>query len=210
MTDKTDKTQASSLPGDAEREASLERAREWHRKKAEEEANGPSIEEKVMEQAKEQRQIQGSSVVSDAWRKAKAEKLLLPPNVPAERYTGAAEIDVALREFKVERDDNRPLQFQGYLIGWNEVDFSTVPRGTQVSIYVTKGNKIVTAVHQWQRGEKDERQRYKAGAHQTPETALEWLIEDGGGKLGRASREAWEAACSLWPSLQGHEVEVID
>jgi len=203
----TDKKQASILPGDEEREASLERAREWHRKKAEEE---PSIEEQVMEQTKEQRQIQGNSVVLDAWLKAKKKIPGMPPNVPAERYAGVEKIDMALREFKVERDDNRPLQFQGYLIGWNDVDISTVPRGTQVSIYITKGNKIVTAVHQWQRGEKAERQRHKAGAHQTPESALDWLIEDGGGKLGRSSREAWEVACSVWPSLQGHEVEVID
>ena len=54
------------------------------------------------------------------------------------------------------------------------------------------------------------RQRYAAGVHQTPESALQWLIEDSQGRLGRSSREAWELACQVWPSLQGHDVEVID
>jgi len=155
-------------------------------------------EETAVEQSRKgYHQIQGNDVLLNLWREGKIKH---PP----------LSTDLVLQEFTVERDNNRPLQFRGYLIGWNRVDYATVPRGTQVSIFVTRSGKIITAVHQWQRSEKLERQRHDAGVHQTPEDALEWLIQDGNGKLGRASREAWEIACSVWSPLQGHEVEVID
>lgn len=203
---------ASRLPGDADREEALERAREWQRKKAEEEANQPSLEERMMEEAKKQREIQGNSVVLDAWRKAQKEavRARVPPNVAAEQPDGKNEPDRALRKFTLERGDNRPLQFTGYLIGWNEIDVTNEPRGTQVQLFVTRSNKIVIAVYQWQRKDDLERERHKAWAVSTPEEALETLIEDGGGKLGRASREAWDAACATWPPLRGYDVEVID
>lgn len=209
----TQQKQASRLPGDVDREKALERRREYERKKAEEEAAKPSIEEQVMEAAKKQRQIQGNSVVLDAWRKAQDEKSLqarLPPNVPVEQPDGKKQPDRALRKFTLEREDNRPLQFTGYLIGWNEVNIEEQPRGTQVQIFVTRSNKIVIAVYQWQRKENLERERHKAWVASSPEEALDILVEDGGGKLGRSSREAWEAACATWPSLQGYDVEVID
>lgn len=206
----TNEKKASRLPGDDEREAALERRREYERKKAEAEAQGPSIEEQVVEQAKKQRQIQGNSVVLDAWLKAKEEVKTMPPNVAAELHSGKTDIDVALREFTIEREDNRPLRFKGYLIGWTNVDPIEQVRGTQVQIFVTKSNKIITAVYQWQRQEGLERDRYKAGVHTTPELAFQWLVNDGGGRLGKSSREAWEMACNVWPSLKGYDVEVID
>lgn len=117
--------------------------------------------------------------------------------------------DTGLREFHVKRDDHLPLKFTGYLVGSNEVDPS-VPRGTRVSIFTTRGGKIITSVHQWQRDESRERERHAAAVHTNPDAALAWLIKDGGNQLGRASREAWELACRVWPALQGHEVEVVD
>jgi hypothetical protein len=207
----TSQKKASRLPGDADREAALERRREYDRKQAEEKANAPSIEEQVMEQAKEQRQIQGNSVVLDALRKAQAEiPATMPPNVAASGSGEGNKLDLALREFTLEREDNRPLRFHGYLVGWNEIDIQEQPRGTQVQIFVTRSDKIITRVYQWQRKEGLAREKHKAGVHMSPEEALDWLIADGGGKLGRASREAWETACSIWPSLKGYDVEVID
>ena len=97
----------------------------------------------------------------------------------------------------------------GYLVGWNDVDLS-VAKGTRVTVYITRSNKIITAVHQWQRGESRQRQRHAAGVHTQAQEALRWLVEDGSGRLGRSSREAWEIACQVWPSLKGHDVEVID
>lgn len=209
MTDK-DKTAADDLS----REEILEQARKWR----DAQAQGPSIEERVMEQAKQQRQIQGSRVVLDAYLEAKKKGQVIAPNTPVKSDTAnddekGLETDpnrMALREFKIERDDNLPLVFQGYLVGWNEIDVSAVPRGTKVSIYVTRSGKIVTAVYQWQRGAQNEKRRYAAAVHVKPEEALEWLIKDGGKRLGKASRDAWELACEVWPPLQGREVEVID
>jgi len=117
--------------------------------------------------------------------------------------------DGEVREFTIERDDNRPLRFKGHLVGFNESDPDT-PRGTAVAIFVTRRGKIITSVRQWQKDAKRERQRYDAAAHETADEALAWLIQDGGGHLGRASRDAWERACATWTPLQGHEVEVIE
>lgn len=139
-------------------------------------------------------QIRGNSVVLDSIRKAKTKE--------------TEEED--FQSFTLQRDDNRPLRFKGNLVGYNEVDIEEDPRGTQVQIFVTGSGKIITAVYQWQRKEGLERERHKAEVHTDPERALEWLIEDGGGKLGRSSREAWEMACNVEPSLAGHDVEVID
>lgn len=208
----TDKDKAAAAE---RREEALEQARKHRQKQAE----GPSVEEKVMQQAAEARQLQGNRVVLDAYLKAKAAGQIVDPNVPVDPTTGQAVVKeameedpnlMALREFRVERSDDLPLVFQGYLIGWNEIDVSAMPRGTKVSIYVTKSGKIVTAVFQWQRGSHGSKTRHSAGVHATPKDALGWLKQDGGNRLGSASREAWEVACQVWPPLQGHEVEVVD
>ena len=73
-----------------------------------------------------------------------------------------------------------------------------------------KSGKIITAVFQWQRDESRDRSRRAAAVHTTADDALAWLIQDGGGHLGRYSREAWEMACKRWAPFQGLEVEVIE
>jgi hypothetical protein len=112
-------------------------------------------------------------------------------------------------EFTLERDDDLPLRFRGRLIGWNEVDPDT-PRGTEVRIYATRRGKIVTAVHQWQKDVKRDRERHSAAAHAVPEEALAWLKRDGGGHLGKASKSAWDLACKTWPPLNGRDVEIVE
>ena len=113
----------------------------------------------------------------------------------------------AFETFVVERDDDRPLKFEGRLIGKNDVD-EDVNNGTLVEIFVTRSGKLVTAVHQWQ--DAKNREAFRAAVHMMPDDALEWLKKDGGGYLGRASREAWEQACASHLPLQGQDVEVID
>jgi len=170
-----------------------------------------------MEMGTKQRRIQGNSVVLDAWREAKTTiAKTMPPNCTVPRTSSADLEDIdplslenLLREFTLERDDNRPLRFHGYLVGFHEVD-TAAPRGTSVLVFVTKRGKIVTAVYQWQKDAKRSRERYAAAAHETADDALAWLIEDGGGHLGRSSRRAWERACQTWPPLQGYDVEVVE
>lgn len=114
-----------------------------------------------------------------------------------------------LEKYLVDRDDDRPLSFEGYFLGKNEIDPED-RLGTLVKIYITKSHKIITSVYQWQRSSSQERQRHRAAAHTNVEDALTWLKTDGGGKLGKASREAWEAACQTWPEFRGQDVEHID
>jgi hypothetical protein len=191
---------ASKLPGDdAQVNELLESSEE-----------APSLEEESEAAARRHRTIQGNDVLLRLHQAGKGEK---PPTLPADGgETDLTDmVDLAIREYTVERDSNLPLQFAGYLVGWNDIDTS-VPRGTRVCVFVTKRGKIITSVHQWQRelvGER-QRERHDAGVHESAKDALAWLVQDGGNRLGRASREAWDLACRVWPSLQGCEVEVIE
>jgi hypothetical protein len=196
----SEKKQASRLPGDTPTGTSDQP--KWQ--PPETSAHGPSEEEKAQAAA----QIKGNDVLFRLYREG---KLGQRPDFKADNgETNLVEkLELDIQGYKVERDDNLPLQFTGYLVGWNDVDLS-VARGTQVTVFVTKSNKIVTAVHQWQRGEKRHRQRHAAGVHTTAPEALQWLIDDGQGRLGISSREAWELACQVWPALKGHDVENID
>lgn len=207
----SDKKQASRLPGD-----DLVDEDRVERLKQQRAAHDEARAEKTMEHderalrsryGKPSHGLRGNDVL---FRLYKAGRLSEPPpSFPADggETDLADQFDMGLREFHVERDDNRPLQFKGYLVGWNEIDLS-VPRGTRVCVFVTRRGKIITAVHQWQRPER--RRRNAAAVHDTAEEAVRWLVEDGNGRLGRASREAWDLACQVWPSLRGHEAEVVE
>jgi hypothetical protein len=154
------------------------------------------------------KQIQGNDVLQQMVKKGRAENA---PDPSFSETLGPTET------FKLERDSNLPMQFKGKLLGSNVV----VPedaRGTFVSIYVTQRGKIITHVYQWQRvdpweGEGEaplKRSRNSAAVHVNGPDALAWLIQDGGGNLGSASRQAWEAACANYPALHGQDVEIID
>jgi hypothetical protein len=125
-----------------------------------------------------------------------------------EMVRGSSQLpDSALETITLERDNDRPLQFVGRLIGSNDPD-ENVNNGTLVEVYVTKSGKLVTCVYQWQ--DAKNRERHAAGVHQMPDGALAWLKADGGGYLGKASRKAWDEACANHLPLQGQDVEVID
>jgi hypothetical protein len=153
-------------------------------------------------------QLQGNDVLFQMVKKGRAE------NAPDPSFT---ETLGPTETFKLERDNNLPMQFKGKLLGTNVTDPDEA-RGTFVSIYVTQSGKIITHVYQWQRidpweeeGEAPiKRSRSAAAVHVQGPEALAWLIQDGGGNLGSASRQAWEAACSNYPALHGQDVEVID
>lgn len=118
-----------------------------------------------------------------------------------------------MQQNRVKRDGARDLSFRGTLVasgihgGPGEL-IRDWQRGTEVEIYVTASQKIVTAVRQWTiwEGEAD---AYRAEVHDTPEAALAWLVADCGGTLGKASKEAWEEACSNCALLAGCDVEEV-
>jgi len=92
----------------------------------------------------------------------------------------------------VRRDGDRDLEFIGQALGYGEMETST-GRGTVVQVYRTKGGRYVVSVRQWTQwqGEHDS---YRAAVCGRAADVLAWLIEDAGGQLGRASKEALEAA----------------
>jgi len=158
-------------------------------------------------------QIRGNDEILRRWRSGDL------------RSPGGSSDEVAqtlpLEEYVVRRDDDRDLRFRGRLVGINDTP-STAHLGTQVRIFVTAGGKIVTAVHQWQRGDEAAwaaqgndgpppivREKFTAGVHEDPAAAIRWLVEDGRGRLGRSSAEAWKRACRAWPGLRDQDVEEV-
>jgi len=121
-----------------------------------------------------------------------------------------------MKEITVRRDGDRDLEFigvelgsgsfgtggtSGYSCDWN--------RGTDVTIYRTQGGRYVVAVRQWScwQGERD---AHRATACDTAADVLAWLIEDAGGQLGRASKEALEAAAASDEDLAAVLTEWIE
>lgn len=85
----------------------------------------------------------------------------------------------------VERDGEIPLEFSGRVLGEGRQEAG---RGwTWVVVYRTEAGALVTAVEQ---GLDDGRHRARAAIHDTATEAIDWLREDAGGSLGRASRDA--------------------
>jgi hypothetical protein len=127
-----------------------------------------------------------------------------------------------IQEWTVDRDGALPLQFEGVQLSTAETSMEVRHRGkdqlqgTTVNLYVTLGGNLVTEVLQWRRTlnpelDGDDVYRQRAAHHATPEAALEWLYEDGGGKLGRCSKQAWLLACQKKNSgLENYSVERID
>jgi len=151
--------------------------------------------------------IQGNDAVQQLVKQGRTE------NPPDETYDEGLPVET----FTLQRDNSIPLQFRGRRIGWTEPNEEATV-GTRVSVFVTQKGTLITHIYQWQRkdGFKGEglapmkRSRNVAGVHVEAQEALAWLIQEGGGELGSASRKAWEMACAKWPPLQGQIVEIID
>jgi hypothetical protein len=84
-------------------------------------------------------------------------------------------------------------------------------RGTEVEILLTSGGALLTIRRSWQRTRGgDSTLAQFAKAHTTPMDAYNWLVEDGDGWLGPASKQAWTESCRNVPALAGYEFERID
>jgi len=138
-----------------------------------------------------------------------------PDAVLASGYPDGVEDFDEPGEHRVERDGDRDLQFAGWMLGEGEHGTGgEVPsdwtRGITVRVFLTTGGRLITASRRWSRWEGAS-ETSSAAAHDSPEAALAWLRGDASkGKLGPASKDAWEAACAAWPQLAGQDVERID
>lgn len=139
-------------------------------------------------------------------------------------------------KYRINRAGDRDLAFTGWLIGKATQPVSgssivsdegqSVDFGVDVCIYVTEAERIVTHSYRWTefaaRAEGDDlfvdgftgphhrEGDHNADWHDQVDSALDWLRDDAGGRLGAASKEAWTEACRRWPELTPHEVEDVD
>ena len=112
----------------------------------------------------------------------------------------------ASQPHRLKRDDARDLAFDGWLLG--EGHLRRPPVGTVVSIFATCGGKVITHVRQYDEDRGDD--THRAAVHDSGAEAYDWLVADGGGRLGSASRLAWENATHRLPALEEDAVEVIE
>lgn len=129
--------------------------------------------------------------------------------------TGSAGDLPEVRTYRLHRSEMRDLEFQGRQLSRVQRDVSFPDRSTTVSIYVSDSGKYVTHI---ERGAlvmqgsppiEGMPASAKAGVHDTPAAAYEWLVAENKGKLGTLSKSAWNTACAIWPDLRGNDVERI-
>jgi hypothetical protein len=129
--------------------------------------------------------------------------------------TGASAPQPSPRTFRLHRSDDRDLLFEGHLIGHAERNAGFPDRPVKVSIYATQSGKYVTHIERGALVMGGSREaeglpaHTKAGVHDSPDEALQWLLADNKGKLGAVSKAAWTEACRSWTGLQGRDVELI-
>lgn len=119
------------------------------------------------------------------------------------------------KEIHLRRDGDRDVSFTGWRIGTGELgergkSYTDSFRGTDVAIFLTVGDQYLASVHQWTRWQGEAGLRRVLGPTEDPEELLALLIEDAGGELGQASKQAWGAACEAYPPLGEHQTEQID
>lgn len=113
----------------------------------------------------------------------------------------------------IKRDGDRDLALNAWVIGRGEVratpDASQVERGTTVEIFLTNNGRLLASRTAWTRrpGVAEAVSRYASMPEAMPEALYRWLVQDGKGKLGPASKEAWTQACRNVPPMAGLAVE---
>jgi hypothetical protein len=113
----------------------------------------------------------------------------------------------------IERDGDRDLALNAWVIGRGEVratpDAAKVERGTTVEIFLTDNGRLLASRAAWTRrpGVAEAVSRYASMPEAMPEALYRWLLNDGKGKLGPASKEAWTQACRNVPPMAALAVE---
>jgi hypothetical protein len=102
---------------------------------------------------------------------------------------------------------DRDVYANAWVVGVGHVKTADAQRGTDVEIRLTPGGRLVTTRRSWTSGGEVEQ---RGDVHETPDQALDWLLADGKGKLGPASKQAWVAACGIVPSMRGMDVRRVE
>ncbi len=108
--------------------------------------------------------------------------------------------------------EGRDIHTAGWTIGLGQIGVGGNPtRGTDVEILLTEGGRLITTRRSWTRGADGVDTVSQTGCvHETPAAAYQWLVNDGKGKLGPASKTAWVQACRAVPLMAGLEFERVD
>jgi len=118
-------------------------------------------------------------------------------------------------DVRVVRDGDRDLVFAGWMLGEGAIggpgkEPSKWIRSTEVRVWLSASGQLVTGARRWSQEHGLDEPRHAAAVHATAEQALAWLRHDAGGRLGLASKRAWDAACLEWSELRGADVEVLE
>lgn len=108
------------------------------------------------------------------------------------------------------RSQGLDLEIRGWIIGKGEAAAGRNRRTIVEIALTTKGRLITTRRSESRDADGWELHEATGQFHETPERAYAWLLEDGHGKLGPASRAAWVAACRTFAPMNGMEVERVD
>ena len=111
----------------------------------------------------------------------------------------------------LERDDDLPLTFTGWVIGAG-ITFGHCGRQCVVTIYRTAGDHIIAYVDMHTldpQGHLLDQGPRTASPPGSSSDVLAWLRKSNGGRLGMASVKAWERACITCPDLGDAVEEVI-
>ena len=115
----------------------------------------------------------------------------------------------------ITRQGDRDIYINAWVVGFGRTtvpaDSSKVEKGIDVTIRLTAGGALVTTRCAWTRTPDGESQESQTGqVHTAPDLAYQWLVKDGKGKLGPASKEAWIQACLTVPPMNGLEFERVE
>ena len=140
--------------------------------------------------------------------------------------------DAGPKDYVIQRDGDRDLVFEGWLVGYAEESSGLRKpnaRGVQVSIFGTSQENLILQVCRWRTitalsttsSSSDVLvgydETYSTGVFVPSEKygevgiegALNWLRKDAGGKLGPTSKTAWLQACENWNVLEGEGLERV-
>lgn len=108
----------------------------------------------------------------------------------------------------ITRQGDRDIRVDAWTIGRGRttapMDASRAERGIDVDIRLTVTGHVVTTRRAWTSTPDGGSHDSQTGqVHSTPHLAYEWLLKDGKGKLGPASKQAWVQACKNVPPISG-------
>ncbi len=116
----------------------------------------------------------------------------------------------------VQQDDGLDVEISAWKLGEGAITTGQAgkeQRGVVVTIWLTTQGRLLTERRAWTErsasgSEPDSSTESIASQfHTTPADALAWLIKDGKGKLGPASKTAWIQSCRTFGPMAGMEIE---